>query len=98
MAHRLEAAIARGDYRDRADLARRLRLTRARVTQILDMVLLAPDIQEAVLELEAVDGVEPVAERALRGVVRGVGWLEQRVAWAELTVGALEAHPALRCP
>ncbi|TNF24095.1 MAG: hypothetical protein EP329_25915 [Deltaproteobacteria bacterium] len=84
MAHAFEAAIARGEFRDRADLARRLDLTRARVTQILDLVLLAPDIQEAVLELEAVDGVEPIAERALRDVVRRDGWAMQRETWARL--------------
>jgi|GEM_PF-652288 len=88
MAHAFEAAITRGELRDRADLARRLDLNRARVTQILDLVLLAPDIQEAVLHLEAVDGVEPAAERALRDVVRRESWSEQRVAWAELAVGA----------
>ena len=32
LAHRLQAAIDRGDYRDRAELARQLGLTRARVT------------------------------------------------------------------
>jgi hypothetical protein len=67
LSHRLQAAIVRGDYRDRADLARQLGFTRARVTQLLDLLLLAPAIQERVLDLEAVDGVEPMAERALRG-------------------------------
>lgn len=80
-AHRLEAAIAAGDYADRADAARQLGFTRARVTQILDLLLLAPDLQERVLELEAVDGVEPVSERALREVVRHERWDDQRHAW-----------------
>lgn len=83
LAHRLQAAIDRGDYRDRAELARQLGFTRARVTQLLDLLLLAPDIQERVLDLEAVDGVEPMAERALRGLVRHESWAEQRRAWAE---------------
>ena len=83
-AHRLEAAIERGDYIDRADAARQLGFTRARVTQILDHLLLAPDLQELVLELEAVDGVEPLSERALRGVVRHERWAEQRRAWASV--------------
>jgi len=88
MAQALEAANARGELRGRADLARRLDLTRARVTQILNLVLLAPDIQEAVLELEAVDGVEPIAERVLRDVVLREGWAIQRAAWARLAIGA----------
>ena len=81
LAHRLQRAIDRGGYRDRAELARQLGFTRARVTQILDLLLLAPDIQEHVVHLEAVDGVEPFAERALRDVVRHESWAEQRRAW-----------------
>lgn len=90
-AHRLEAAIATGDYVDRADAARQLGFTRARITQILDLLLLAPDIQERVLDLEAVDGVEPVSERALREVVRCESWVDQRQA---PTVAALDRHSA----
>ena len=43
-------------------------LTRARVTQLLDLTLLPVPVQERVLVLEAVDGVEVVTERGLRGV------------------------------
>ena len=78
-AHAIEAAIARGDYRDRAAVARELGLTRARITQITDLTLLAPDLQERVLEMEAVDGVEPTSERGLRKVVARAGWREQRL-------------------
>lgn len=82
LAHRLQAAIDRGDYRDRAELARQLGFTRARVTQLLDLLLLAPDIQERVLDLDAVDGVEPMAERTLRTIVRHEKWAAQRKALA----------------
>lgn len=81
LAHRLQRAIDRGEYRDRAELARQLGFTRARVTQILDLLLLAPDIQEHVVHLEAVDGVEPIAERALRDVARHEAWADQRRSW-----------------
>ena len=81
LAHRLQAAIDQGKYEDRADLARQLGFTRARVTQILDLLLLAPDIQEQLLFAEAVDGVEPVSERGLREVVRHESWVEQRESW-----------------
>ena len=82
LAHRLEASIESGEYKDRADVARQLGFTRARVTQLLDITLLAPDIQEKVLGLEAVDGREPMSERALRGVVGCGRWREQRIVWA----------------
>jgi len=73
LAHKIQHAIDRGVVIDRAEVARRLGLTRARVTQLLDLTLLAPDIQEAVLALEAVDGAEPVSERALRNGRRHPG-------------------------
>ncbi|MCG8425125.1 MAG: hypothetical protein MJE77_45170 [Proteobacteria bacterium] len=80
-AHRLQAAIDRGDYRDRADLARSLGLTRARITQLLDLTLLAPDIQEHILFLEAIDGTEPISERSLRSSTRIMSWHQQRLHW-----------------
>ena len=86
LAHRLQAAIDRGEYRDRAELARQVGFTRARITQILNLLLLAPDIQESVLGLEAVDGKEPMSERVLREVARYECWDEQRMAWAATPV------------
>ena len=83
LAHRLERAIERGEYDDRADLARQFGITRARVTQLLNLTLLAPDIQEAVLKLEAIDGAQPTSERALREIVAAVEWEEQRMRWRE---------------
>ncbi len=81
LAHRFQDAIDNGVYRDRADLARQVGFTRARVTQLLDLLLLSPELQERVLELEAVDGVEPLTERALREVVRQSLWVEQKEKW-----------------
>ena len=42
LAHMIQRAIDRGEIRDQAEAARRLGLTRARLTQILDLTLLAP--------------------------------------------------------
>jgi hypothetical protein len=42
IAHHLQSAIDRGLVADRAAVARKLGLTRARVTQLLDLLLLAP--------------------------------------------------------
>ncbi|KAA0249828.1 MAG: hypothetical protein EDX89_23565, partial [Acidobacteria bacterium] len=70
LAHAVQRAIDRGELKDQADAARRLGLTRARLTQLMDLTLLAPDIQESVLSLEAVDGMESLAERAMRPALR----------------------------
>lgn len=78
LAHKIDAAIAAGRLHDQADAARRLDLTPARVTQLLALLALAPDLQERVLFLESVDGLEPLTERALRRVIRTWSWEAQR--------------------
>jgi hypothetical protein len=92
LAHHLQGAIDRGLVPDRATVARRLGLTRARVTQLLDLLLLAPDLKERVLHLEALEGAEPLSERALGTLVSRGTWQAQRVSWAKL--GTLWGHAA----
>jgi len=82
-AHGLGAAIERGDFRAQADAARHYQLTRARITQLMNLTHLAPDIQEQVLFLEAVDGREPMSERDLRAVLSD-SWSDQRGEWQML--------------
>ena len=84
LAHRIAADIEAGRYKDYADVARRHRLTRARLTQLMNLLLLAPDIQEEVLVLEFPVGREPVTERTLRRVLASLCWEDQRAAWAEM--------------
>ena len=80
LAHRIRQAILSGEIQDQADAARKLGLTRARLSQILDLMNLAPDLQEEILLLEAIDGREPMSERSLRGAVRVTAWSKQRAA------------------
>lgn len=51
LAIRLEELVQRGEVRDYADLARLGYVTRARITQIMNLLNLAPDIQENLLFL-----------------------------------------------
>ena len=83
LAHKIQQAIDRGVVNDRAEVARRLGLTRARVTQLLDLPLLSSDIQERILFADSVDGTEPFSERSLRRVVAHNTWAAQRTALAE---------------
>jgi hypothetical protein len=86
LAHHLQHAIERGIAHDRADVARRLGLTRARVTQLLDLLLLAPDIQESILSWEC-DDREPATERAVRAIASRVAWSQQRQSWISVERG-----------
>ncbi len=83
LAHHLEKAIDSGKVTSRAELARVLGLDRARITQLMNLMLLAPDIQEQILFLESINGVEPVTERQLRKLVQILDWTEQRRAWED---------------
>lgn len=83
-ANELQGKLDRGEYRDQREAAAALGMTPSRITRLLDLALLAPDIQEEVLFLEAAHGNEPVTERTLREVVRHSSWTEQRRAWKEI--------------
>jgi hypothetical protein len=82
LAIRFEGLVMDGTVRDYADLARRGHVTRARMTQIMKLLHLAPDIQEQILFLPPTEGLN---ERNLRAIVRRIAWDEQRRMFRELT-------------
>ena len=84
LAHRMKEQIERGELRDLADAARRLGWTPARVTQVANLLLLAPQIQEDILLAKNVRGRDRVTERSLRPLLQCGSWAEQRRRWAEL--------------
>lgn len=84
LAIRFEGLVRRGDVRDYADLARLGYVTRARITQIMNLTNLAPDIQEEILFLPATQkGRDPVLERDLRPIAAVPHWSRQRKMWAQ---------------
>ena len=82
LAHEIVRLIDEGMFADQADAARVLGFTRARMTQLIDLTLLAPAIQEEVLFAEVVAGRDRASERALRALVRVADWREQRRRFA----------------
>ena len=85
LAHALRRRLERGEFADFADMARQLGFTRARVTQLMDLLLLAPEVQEEILFLELPPGAQPMSERGLREAVLGtIDWQEQRRRWEGL--------------
>ena len=82
LAHHLRGKLDRGEVKSRAEIARLGHVTRARVTQIMNLLLLAPDIQEQILFLPpAIRGRYPISERDLRLILRSVSFREQRRVW-----------------
>jgi hypothetical protein len=79
----IEAGVA-ADY---ADLARLGGVTRARMTQIMNLLNLAPDIQEQILFLPCtLAGRDPITERALRQVSSLADWDRQRRLWQQFPI------------
>lgn len=68
MAIRFERLVREGHVRDYAELARLGGVTRARISQIMDLLNLHPQIQEAILHLPRSAGRDAVTERDLRRV------------------------------
>jgi hypothetical protein len=84
LAIRFDGLVRDGVVTDQAELARLGHVTRARVTQIMNLLHLAPDIQEEVLFLPRVErGKEPIQERHLRPIAAVPDWRKQRRLWKE---------------
>jgi len=81
--------LSRAHY---ADLARLAHVSRARITRIMNLFHLAPDIQEAILFLPRTDGRRaPIRERHIRPICAVPDWRKQRRLWRES--GAEGARP-----
>jgi len=88
LAHRFEELVRTGEVRDYADLARLGHVSRARVTQILKLLTLAPSIQEVILDLPPrVPGQKPITERHLREVLVEPRWDRQRILFNRMWRG-----------
>jgi hypothetical protein len=77
--------IRRGEARDYADLARLGCLTRERISQIMELLWLAPDIQQEILYLAPIPGGRyPITELAVRKLANTFSWSDQREYWRQL--------------
>ena len=67
---------------DQGEIARLGHVTPACLSQIMGMLMLAPDIQEALLFLPRVDeGRDTIKEIEVRGIARVLDWGVQREMW-----------------
>jgi len=85
LAIRFDGLIRTGAVADYAELARLGHVTRARITQIMNLLHLAPDIQEALLHLPRVErGRDPIQLRDLQPIATEADWRRQRELWSPL--------------
>jgi hypothetical protein len=83
LAIKFQDMVSRGEVRDYADLARLGYVTRARITQIMNLLNLAPNIQEEILSCKR--DSPGIQERQLRSVTSQVLWQDQRRLWSRIS-------------
>jgi hypothetical protein len=83
LAHHWRGLVRSGVVRDQAALAQLVGVTRARITQVMGLLHLAPEIQEAVLlpptESRGAEGT--VTHRELLSIAAEPAWSDQRRRW-----------------
>ena len=85
LAHRLEQLLRTGVVKDYTEAARLGHVTRARISQIMSLLYLAPDIQETILFMPRVErGGDPVVLHELLPIAGAADWAKQRRLWRRL--------------
>ena len=85
LALRLDELVRTGQVASYSALASLGHVTRARVCQILNLVHLAPDIQEALLFLPRTErGRDPIILADLQPIAATFDWRKQRRLWRQL--------------
>ena len=88
LAIRFDGLLRDGVVSDQSELARLARVTQPRMTQIMNLLHLAADIQEDLLHLPPVtSGRDAVHERMLRPIAAEINWAKQRSLYARLKQG-----------
>ena len=87
LAHKWEGMVRRGEVKDHAEIAIRLRITKGRITQICGLAQLAPSIQNALIHSTT---SRAVPTHSLRRILRDSRWDEQWRIWKRLT--SRDAH------
>jgi len=79
LAHHIDGLVRAGTVRDYAQVAELAGITRARVSQIVALLNLAPDLQERLLGMTRPEkGRERVGEREMRPICLEPVWERQR--------------------
>ena len=79
LAIRFEGLIADGTVSDYSELAELAQVSRARITQIMNLTLLAPEFQESLLFMASIEsGRDTLTLRGLQEACLEMDWRKQR--------------------
>jgi hypothetical protein len=94
LAIHFDRLIREGKVRDQSELARLAHVTQPRMTQIMNLNHLAPEVQEWLLLLAPLSrGREPLHERSLRPIAATASWRDQRRHWRQLQAQRAPLEP-----
>lgn len=94
LAIHFDRLIREGKVRDQSELARLSHVTQPRLTQIMNLNHLAPEIQEELLHLPpATCGRERMHEKRLRLITCECSWSRQRQRWGRTNRAFSESEP-----
>ncbi|KAA5541570.1 hypothetical protein FYK55_18185 [Roseiconus nitratireducens] len=95
LAIKFQEMLRRGEAHDLTDLARIGNVSQPRMSQIMALNLLAPDIQQALLDLPPQGPGKPfLHEKRIRPITAILDWQEQRRAWDEILAQEAELAEA----
>jgi len=85
LAIQFDRLLREGVVRNTTELARLCHVTQPRITQVMQLLHLAPDIQEELLFLPLVtQGRDPITEKHLRRIAAEPDWRKQRSLWSQV--------------
>ena len=85
LALHFDAQLRQGALRNYAELALLGHVSRARISQVMNLLNLAPDLQEALLFLPQTEhGRDAIHLRQLQQIASTIDWRKQRRLWREL--------------
>jgi hypothetical protein len=85
LAIHFDRMLREGKVRDQSELARLVHVTQPRMTQIMNLNHLAPEIQEELLYLTGHNAYgKMLHEHALRAIAAQPTWRAQRMMWARI--------------
>ena len=84
LAIRYDQMLSEGIVQSQTELAELLHVSQPRMTQIMNLLHLSPEIQEDLLWRKEELGRPKVTERDLRRMVSEYSWQDQQIMWRDL--------------
>lgn len=83
LAYQIKEMLAEGKAKNLQQIAGWLNLHKSRIDQVMSLLFLAPQVQEAIIQ-EETGRLTAVSERAIRAISEELYWQKQQNVWANL--------------